>query len=687
MTASNPLLLTEWETPFGMPPFELIEDEHFMPAFEQAMATHLQEIEAIAQNSEPPSFANTMEAMERAGGTLLRVNDVFWNLVSTEANDERQKIEREISPVLAKHYMSVVTNKALFARIEALARNAAALDLTPEQERLLESNYRYFVRAGGKLDADGKARATAITARLAELYTAFSQNVLSEEKSYQLVLESEEDLAGLPPFLRDAAKKSAADRGLDGKYAITLSRASIEPFLQFSSRRDLREKVYNAYIARGQMASASDNRPIVDEILALRTERAKLLGFETYADFSLDDAMAKTPAAARQLLDNVWRHAKPKALEEQRALEALARAAGLNEPLAAWDWHYYSEKRRKGEFEIDSAVLKPYFQLDNMIAAAFDTARRLFGLTFKERRDVPVYHPDVRVWEVTGRDAETIGLFFGDYFQRPSKRGNAWMSSLRRQQKLDGKVLPAILNVMNFSKAADGAPSLLSPDDAETLFHEFGHGLHGLLSDVTYASLSGPNVDRDFVELPSQLFENWLFQPSTLNRFARHVETGEPIPKILAEKIIGGQKFNQGFATVEYTASALLDLDLHALQAPGALDVNAFEESVRARLGVPATISLRHRPAHFQHIFAGEGYSAGYYTYMWAEVMEADAFQAFEEAGDIFDPETADRLRKFIYSSGGSMKPDEAYRAFRGHEPKVHALMEKRGLIPEKAAA
>jgi peptidyl-dipeptidase Dcp len=678
------ILLQIWETPFQTPPFDAIRDEDFRPAFEEAMRLNLAEAEVVANSAEPPTFANVVEAMERAGRGLEKVCSVFFNLASADTNDERQKIEREIAPALSKHGMAIMTNPKLFAKIDALHRAAAALGLTPEQRQLLDKYYRRFIRAGAALDDAGKARMTAIGARLSELHTAFAQNVLAAEKAFQLVLDGEADLKGLPDFVRQAAAKAAEDRGLPGKHVVTLSRSSIEPFLEFSERRDLRKKAYEAYIARGEEA-ATDNRAFIQEILTLRAELATLLGFTTYADYQIDNAMAKTPASARALLEKVWRQAKRKADEEREALEAIAQAEGANEPLAAWDWHHYTEKRRKAEFSIDGAALKPYFELNAMIGAAFDTAGRLFGLSFRERGDVPAYHPDVRVWEVANGQEKTIALFMGDYFSRPSKRSGAWMSGFRKQERLDGETLPIIVNVLNFPKGGEGAPALLSLDDARTLFHEFGHALHGLLSDVTYGGLSGTSVDRDFVELPSQLFENWLLQPEVLNRFARHWRTGELIPQALIGKLIAAQKFNQGFATAEYAASALFDLDIHEVGAPGELDPVAFEQELRARIGVPDAIALRHRPPHFQHIFAGSGYAAGYYTYLWAEVMEADAFEAFEEAGDIFDPDVAARLLRYVYASGGSMKPEEAYRAFRGRAPSVEPLMEKRGLIDAAA--
>ncbi|MGA7326445.1 MAG: M3 family metallopeptidase [Rhodomicrobium sp.] len=677
---SENILLQDWKTPFKMPPFGAVRDEDFLPAFEDAMRTHLAEADEIANNAEEPSFGNTIEALEKAGAALQRTSSVFFNLSSADTNDERQKIERTISPLLTKHSLTILTNSKLFERVDKLFQSSDSLGLTEEQSQLLENYHKRFVRAGARLGPEAKARLKQIGARLSELSTAFSQNVLADEKAFQLILEGEGDLKGLPDFVRQAAAKTANDRNLPGKYVITLSRASIEPFLEFSERRDLREKVYKAYIARGEHGGSSDNRPLIQEILALRGEIAKLLGYETYAQFQISDAMAKTPDSARNLLEEVWSRARQKAESERAALETMAQAEGYNEPLAAWDWHHYAERRRKAEFSIDGAALKPYFELDNMISAAFHTANRLFGLSFKETAAIPVYHPDVRAWEVMDRTGEVVGVFLGDYFNRPSKRSGAWMSSFRKQEKLRGEILPIIVNVLNFTKGGEGAPTLLSLDDARTLFHEFGHGLHGLLSDVTYCGLSGTSVDRDFGELPSQLFENWLLKPETLSRFALHTETGEPIPKTLIDRLFAAQKSNQGFATAEYTASALFDLEIHE-KAPGEEpDALEFEQELRYRIGMPEAISLRHRPPHFQHIFAGSGYAAGYYTYLWAEVMEADAFKAFEESGDIYDPETAKRLVKFVYSSGGKMKPDEAYRSFRGRDPSAGPLLEKRGL-------
>lgn len=686
MIDTNPFFADAWTTPHGLPPFDRIDDAHFMPAFRQAMQAHNEAVNAIAASPDTPTFANTIEAMERAQFPMQRVGSVFWNLASADSNDARQAIEREIGPLLAQHWTAIYTNKALFARVKALWEAVETLGLNGEQQQVLEQYHRGFVRSGAALTEAQIQRMKAINAELSTLSTTFTQNILADEKNYQLVLETEADREGLPPFVIEAAAQAGRDRGLPGKHVITLSRSSIEPFLTYSSRRDLREKVYKAYIARGEANQATDTRPLIANILQLREERARMLGFKTFADFRLDNTMAKTSERARGLLNAVWPHAKRKAEAERDALQAIAQREGLNEPIAAWDWHYLTEKRRKAEFDIDGAELKKYFSLDQMIEAAFDTATRLFGVTFRKLHGVPLYHPDVLAWEVRHANGEVIGLFLGDYYHRPSKRSGAWMSGYRGQHRLAGHVTPIIVNVMNFSKGAEGQPCLLSLDDARTLFHEFGHGLHGLLSNVTYPSVSGTAVDRDFVELPSQLYENWLLRPETLSRYALHVETGQPMPDDLLSKVQAQQTFNQGFMTVEYTASALFDMDAHEADVTNGFDADAFEARMRERIGVPAEIALRHRPTHFQHIFSDERYAAGYYTYLWAEVMEADAFDAFLEAGDVYDRGVAQRLYEHVYSAGGKVKPEEAYRAFRGHDPAVTPLMTKRGLIDAEAA-
>ena len=679
-TAANPLL-EDWSTrPFATPPFERIEPGHFLPAFETALAAHQAEIATITGNQAQPDFANTIEALERAGRTLSRVSDVFFALAGAHTDDAIEEIERDIAPKLAAHFSRIFLDTALFARVDALFRRRGALGVTPEQDRVLERYHLAFRRAGAHLDAAARGRLAAISERLATLGTSFSQNVLADERDYTLALEGEADLAGLPDFVRAAARSAAEERGMPGKAVVTLSRSSVDPFLQFSSRRDLREKVFRASVARGDGNGASDNKAIIVEIVKLRAERAKLLGYETFAKFRLDDSMAKTPAAVRGLLDQVWTRARARAFAERDALQNLVQEEGGNFPLAPWDWRYYAEKLRMRLHDIDEASVKPYLQLDKVIDAAFDTATRLFGLSFERREDIAAWHPDVRVWDVKGPDGRHIGLFFGDYFARPSKQSGAWMTTLRDQEKLTGDVRPLVLNVMNFNKAADGAPDLLSYDDARTLFHEFGHGLHGLLSDVTYPMVSCTNVLTDWVELPSQLYEHWFERPEVLRRFALHYKTGEPMPEAMLDRLLKARNFNQGWATVEYVASAFIDLEFHSLASGDGLDVAAFEKNEMERIGMPQEIVMRHRPPHFGHVFSGGGYAAAYYSYMWSEVLDADAFSAFEETGDIFDPATARKLRDHIYAAGGSRDPETLYMAFRGRLPTPDALLTRRGL-------
>jgi peptidyl-dipeptidase Dcp len=675
---TNPLL-SDWTAPYEMPPFADIEPEHYLPAFEAAFAAHNDEIAAIIADPAAPGFDNVIGALERGGRLLQRVATVFFNLTATDSDDALQEIERRITPRLAAHQQAIHTDQGLFAKVDAVYAQREALDLTSEQRRLLEETHRAFIRSGARLNEAGRKRLAEITERQATLSTQFAQNVLAAESEYLMLLD-EGDLDGLPGFLRSAAAAGAKERGHEGKYAITLSRSSIGPFLQFSTRRDLREEAFKAFIARGANGGKTDNRAIIAEMLQLRAEKARLHGFENFAEFGLENSMAKTPQAVRELLSAVWEPARARAEDDRQELAKIVAEEGGNFAIAPWDWRHYAEKLRKAKHDLDEAELKPYFELNRMIEAAFETARRLFGLTFKERTDLPVYHADVRVWEVFGRGGEPVGLFIGDYFTRPSKRGGAWMSCFRQQHRLDGEVRPVIVNVLNLVKGAPGEPSLLSIDDVRTLFHEFGHGLHGLLSNVTYPSLSGTSVKRDFVELPSQLYEHWAMTPEILTEFALHAETGEPMSEAMLEKVLGARKFDQGFATVEYVASALIDMDLHESAGLGeAVDIDAAEAAAMQRIGMPAEIVLRHRPAHFLHLFAG-GYAAGYYSYLWSEVMDADAFRAFEETGDVFHADTAEKLRRYIYSSGGSLDPAEAYTAFRGRMPEIDALLEKRGL-------
>ncbi|WP_422023393.1 M3 family metallopeptidase [Roseibium sp.] len=678
MTA-NPLL-TDWTTPFELPPFSEIEPSHFEEAFEVSMTEARAEIDAIADQAAPATFENTVVALETSGKALSKVARTFFNLSGAHTNEALQKIERDLAPRLAKHSSDTLLNAKLYNRIASLWDAKDSLGLNPEDAKVLERYYKMFQRAGAGLEADDKARMAGLSQKLATLGTSFSQNVLKDESEYQLVLETEEDRAGLPDFLIAAAAEAAKDRGLDGKHVITLSRSSIEPFLQFSTNRRLREEAFKAWSARGENGGDTDNRAIIKDTLELRAERARLLGFDSFAAFKLDDTMAKTPENVRDLLTKVWTPAVARANEEAEKLSEMAQSLGENHEIEAWDWRFYSEKVRKAEHDLDEAELKPYLQLDKIIEAAFDTATRLFGVTFRELKDMPVYHPDVRAFEVLNPDGSHKGLFLGDYFARPSKRSGAWMSAFRSQHKLNGGETPIIVNVMNFSKGASGEATLLTFDDARTLFHEFGHGLHGLLSDVTYPMISGTSVARDFVELPSQLYEHWLSEPEVLSRFAVHYKTGEPMPKALLDKLLAASNFNQGFATVEYTACALLDLELHLLDDPSSFDPVAFEKAELDKIGMPKAITMRHRIPHFQHVFSGDGYSSGYYSYMWSEVMDADAFGAFKEAGDIFDKDTADKLLTNIYSAGGRPDPEDAYVAFRGRAPKIDALLEGRGL-------
>ncbi|MGY4303714.1 peptidyl-dipeptidase Dcp [Bradyrhizobium sp. USDA 4369] len=682
---TNPLLMA-WETPHQTPPFDAIRPEHFLPAFERAFADHTAEITAISHDPAEPDFANTITALERSGKLLSKVAAVFYDLVSAHSNPAILEIDKEVSLRMARHWNPIMMNAVLFGRIALLYDNRKTLTLTSEEQRLLERTYTRFRRSGAGLNDEAKARMAQINEQLAQLGTSFSHHVLGDEQDWVLEL-GEDDRAGLSESFIAAAKAAAEERGMPGKAIVTLSRSSVEPFLQSSARRDLREKVFKAFTARGDNGNSNDNNAVIGEILALREEAAKIMGFPNFAAYRLEDSMAKTPEAVRGLLERVWKPARAKALADRDQLQEMITAEGGNFKLEAWDWRYYAEKLRQAKANFDDAAIKPYLSLDNMIAAAFDCATRLFGITFAERSDIPVWHPDVRVWEIKAADGSHKALFYGDYFARPSKRSGAWMTSLRDQQKLDGDIAPLIINVCNFAKGADGQPSLLSPDEARTLFHEFGHGLHGILSNVTYPSLSGTAVFTDFVELPSQLYEHWQERPEVLQTFARHYQTGEPLPQDLLDRFLAARRFNQGFATVEFVSSALIDLEFHTQPAAASKDVRAFEQAELEKIGMPREIALRHRPTQFGHIFSGDHYAAGYYSYMWSEVMDADAFGAFEDAGNIFDPAVAKRLHDNVYSSGGSVDPEAAYVAFRGREPEPDALLRRRGLLDVPKAA
>ncbi|TCN31799.1 M3 family metallopeptidase [Sinorhizobium americanum] len=678
----NPAL-TNWTGHEGLPRFEAINDENFAPAFVAAFASHEAEIEAIANNPEPPSFDNTVVALEIAGDELSRVSALFWTKAGAHTNEVIQALERDIAPKMSRHYSKVGTNPALFSRIDTLWETRAALGLDLEATRVLERHWKGFVKSGAKLDKPEQERLATINETLAGLGAKFGQNVLADEKNWALMLASEEELAGLPDFLKDAMAEAARDRGEDGKYAVTLSRSIIEPFLTFSENRELREQAFRAWTARGENGGETDNRDIIAETLSLRAEKAKLLGYPNYAALKLDDTMAKTPEAVNGLLLHVWEKAVARAREEEAELAKLIAAEGRNHDVMPWDWRHYAEKQRAEKFSFSESELKPYLQLEKIIDACFDVAHRLFGITATEKSGIAAYHPDVRVFEIRDASGRLVALFLGDYFARSSKRSGAWMSSFQSQHKLklrNGAVgeIPIVYNVCNFAKPADGKPALLSIDDARTLFHEFGHALHGMLSNVTYPSVSGTGVSRDFVELPSQLYEHWLTVPEILRKYAVHYRTSEPIPQALLDKVLAARTFNSGFATVEFTASALVDMAYHT--AENISDPMALEAAALEKIGLPKAIVMRHRSPHFLHVFSGDGYSAGYYSYMWSEVLDADAFAAFEETGDPFDPAMAAKLKGHIYSIGGAIDPEDAYRAFRGKLPSPEAMLAKKGL-------
>ena len=675
----NPLL-SPWTTEHGLPPFALVLAEHFVPAFTVALQAHRDELNAIATNPAAPSFENTLAAFDRAGRHFARVSALFENLTASETSPELQAVEREMAAPLAAHSNAIYMHQTLFARIDKLAESRTLLGLSGEEARLLERVHLDFVRAGAKLTPAAQARYGAIMEELAKLTTDFTQNVLADEASYKLILKTEADLAGLPQFVRAAAKEAATARGIADAWLITLSRSLVVPFLTFSSRRDLRQAAYAAWTSRGENRGASDNRPIIAKIMALRLEQANIHGYASYADYALADTMAGTQRAVQDLITQVWTRAVPKAARECAALSAMAVSHGDSADVAPWDWRYLAEKVRSTRYDLDEASVKPYFSLDRMVEAIFDCAEQLFGITFTHRADLAAYHPDVKTYEVR-EQGKLIGIFLHDNFARATKRGGAWMNAYRMQSRIDGEVLPIIVNNNNFAKGAAGEPTLLSFDDARTLFHEFGHGLHGLLSNVHYERLSGTSVLRDFVELPSQLFEHWLSAPAVLKKHARHVVTGEPIPDVLMAKIAAARTFNKGFDTVEYCSSALVDMALHAKTDMAGLDISAFEKTELAKIGMPKEIQMRHRLPHFQHLFSGSSYAAAYYVYLWAEVLDADAFGAFDEAGSPFHADTAGRLRQFIYASGGTLPPMEAYAKFRGRAPTVAPMLAKKGLV------
>lgn len=676
---SNPFF-TEWNTPFQTPPFDQIKEQHYMPAFQEGMARQQKEIEKIANNTAPPTFQNTIEMMEESGELLTKVNNVFENLTSANTNDEMQTIAKEVAPLLSKHWDDIRLNEKLFQRVKTIYDQKDKLNLTTEQNRLLEKYYKDFVRGGANLTPEQKTELRKINKELSVLSLKFGENILKENNAFELVIDKKEDLAGLPDAVISAAAETAKERGHAGKWVFTLHKPSLIPFLQYSPKRDLREKMFKGYINRGDNNNQYDNKNILTQMVALRVKRAHLLGYKTHADYVLEENMAKKPQNVYDLLNKIWQPALKMAKKEARELQKMIDEEGGKFKLQPWDWWYYAEKLKKAKYALDDEVLRPYFKLENVRQGAFDVANKLYGITFTERNDIPKYHPDVKVYEVKEADGKHIGIFYTDYFPRAGKQGGAWMNAFRKQSRVGGKeVTPIICNVGNLSKPTGDKPALLTFEEVSTIFHEFGHALHGLLSNGTYPTLTGTSVPRDFVELPSQFMENFAAEPEVMKSYARHYQTGEPIPDELIKKIKNAGHFNQGFATVEYLAASFLDMDWHTLPEPQEPDVTEFENGSMQKIGLIPQIVERYRSTYFQHIFSG-GYSAGYYSYVWAEVLDADAFEAFKENG-LFDRKTARAFRKNILEAGGSDDPMKMYVRFRGAEPKIEPMLKRKGLM------
>jgi peptidyl-dipeptidase Dcp len=685
----NPFF-AEYGTAFEVPDFSKIKNEHYMPAFEEGIKQHAAEIDAIANNEEAPTFENTLVALDKSGSLLDKVSSVFFNQFSANADDSIKAINKQVAPMLAAHNDNINLNPKLFERVKAVYNQQKELNLSIEAENqsalsteqmsLLNKVYTGFVRGGANLNDEDQAKMRDINGKLALLYPQFGENVIKESQAYKLVIENAENLSGLPQSVIDAAAETATAKGMEGKWVFTLDKPSWIPFLQYSDKRELRKEIYTAWMNIANNNNEFDNKEVIKEILKLRLEKAKLLGYNTYADFAIDNNMAKTPENVLNLLTKLWDAALPMAKREAKELQAIIDKEGGNFKVESWDWWYYAEKLRKEKYALDESELRPYFSLANVQQGAYELVKRIYGLNIVRRDDIPVYHEDVEAWEVQEENGDHIGILLVDYFPRESKRGGAWMSSYRKQQGA-GKdfVTPVIVNVGNFTKPTTNEPSLLSLDEVETLFHEFGHGLHGLLSKVEYNTISGTSVKRDFVELPSQIMENWALEPALLKTYARHYKTGEPIPDELIAKIQKSGHFNQGFVTLEYLAASLLDIKFHKLDNVDGLDVLAFEKQAMDELGLIKEIIPRYRSTYFNHSFGGEGYSAGYYVYIWAAVLDTDAYQAFVENG-IFDRATGDALRNNIISRGGSDEPMTLYKNFRGADPSIDPLLTKRGL-------
>ena len=675
----NPFF-SAYENEYGAPPFDKIKTEHYMPAFKEGIKQHQAEIDAIANSSDEPTFANTIEALDYSGDLLNKVNAVFFNLYSSTSNEEMEKIATEVSPLLSEHNDNMYLNEKLFEKVKTLYNNKAKLGLTAEQARLLDDYYKNFIRSGAALNPAQKELLRTINKELGLAELEFGQNVLAETNAYKKVITNESDLAGLPEGVRQAAADAAKEAGMEGKWVFTTQKASFIPVLQYSENRELRKELLMAYTQRANNNNKNDNKKVINKIIKLRIQKAKLLGFESPAAFILDNTMAKTPKAVYDFLATVWKPAVERAKTEASELQKLMDAEGKGEKLEAWDWWYYAEKLRIQKYNLNEEELRPYFKLDNVRQGAFDLATKLWGLQFKKLENMPVYHPDVEVFEVKDADGSLIGVLYTDYFPRASKRAGAWMENITPQYKKDGKnVRPIICNVGNFTKPTADKPSLLNMDEVETLFHEFGHALHGLLSQCTYPGQSGTNVSRDFVELPSQIMENWCFEPLVMKTYAKHYKTGALIPDSLITKIQNAGTFNQGFVMTELLSAALLDMDYHSLTDTTAFDVNAFEKASLDKIGMIPEIIVRYRSTYFNHVMGG-GYSAGYYSYTWAEVLDADAYQSFVETGDIYNKERATAFRKNILEKGDSEDPMVLYKKFRGKDPNPDALLRKRGL-------
>jgi peptidyl-dipeptidase Dcp len=671
----NPFL-KPYNTPYGVPPFDEIKSEHYLPAIKEGIKQQQEEIAAIVNNNEAPDFANTIEALENSGALLGRVTMVMSNLMSSSTTEDLQRISKEASPLRSKNNDDITLNAELFSRVKTVYGQKDKLNLDTEQQKLLDETYKRFAKYGANLNEEQKTRLRQINEELALLSLQFSDNLLKETNSFKMLIDNEEDLAGLPEGTIKAASDAAENAGEKGKWVFTLHKPSFIPFLTYSEKRDLREKIFKGYINRGDNDNSYDNKEIIKKVINLRIEKAKMLGYETHADYVLEDAMAKTPAAVYDLLNQLWAAALPNAEKEAEELQKMIEQEGNDFKLEAWDWWYYSEKVKKAKYDLDEEELKPYFRMENVRQGVFELASKLFGLRFEELRYIPKYNPEVSVYEVKEADGTHIGLFFTDYFPRESKRGGAWMNYFRKQKE---NVSPIVCNVGNFTKPAGDIPSLLTMDEVRTLFHEFGHALHGLLSDAKYESLSGTSVPRDFVELPSQVMENWATEPEFLRTYAVHYLTGDTIPDVLIEKIQNTAYFNQGFVTVEYLSAALLDMKIHVLQDASDYDVNEFEQKALNEINMLPEIVVRYRTPNFQHIFSS-GYDAGYYSYIWAAVLDADAFEAFKETS-LFDRKTADAFREYVLSKGGTSDPMSLYRSFRGKDPAIEPLLKRRGLM------